>query len=316
MSRWNPLDRALRSRRSPYSRTLSLHDYILRAYLPYFATNHFDTDDDVDLILDSWLRSNSSILDPSRNFPLRERDFRKALYHILDAIDYAENYGESTTEVSRRLIMDLEEDWYDDLRYGGNQCQRRFRALAELSTASQSLPVGSLLRIFFLGWVHEIAEEEDTVSLAAWCWGVSRAYMNVRDKEECLRAVVALRPDVFDELSGRGASWMPRQLLNPPASVSWPRRRRDAGRIWWDDQNNNRTRRLIEDQEVLDRLANRDRTKLVRLRLRSPSPVRRIRSSDLGIPARLGIEGKYERNMRERSLSPIRLLRIKDRSDP
>lgn len=311
MQRWHPFDRMMARRRPPYSRTLSLHDHILRAYLPYFATNHFHGDNDVDMILDSWLHSHASILDPSHHFPIREQDFRKALYHILDAIEYAENYGESAAEVSRRLLAELEEDWYDDLKLGGSRCRRKFRALAELSTASMSWPVGSVLRTFFLGWIYEIAEEEDTVSLAAWCWAIQRAYMDMRDKEECLRAVIALRPDVIDDLNVRGVSWLPRQLLNVPM-VTWPRRRRDAGRLWWDNQNDRRARRMLEDQKFFDDLANRDRDKLTRLLLKSPSPRRRRVVSDYITPLDK-VEGALgrplDREFLNRSVSPPRALR-------
>jgi hypothetical protein len=75
------------------------------------------------------------------------------------------------------------------------------------------------------------------------------------------------------------------QAGNGPAR-NWPRRRRSAGRLWWDEENDERIRRLIEEQEYLDRDVDRDRRRRkVDLRFdpleynRWPQRARRIRSS-------------------------------------
>lgn len=259
-----------------HSRTLSLHDHILQAYLPYFTTHHFRTDPDVDAILDSWLRSNPDLLEPSRYFPGRARDFRSAFVLVLDAAAESENIGEAVSGVSRLLLDQLEAEWEDDLRMGTRRCQRLFRGLAEVSNAAGSWPLGNVLRTFFLGWLRDLAEEEDTACLAGWCWGLSRSYMDLRDKEECLRSIVALRPDVLAELEARGVQWAPAKVVASPL-VNWPARRRNAGRLWWDDDMDRRIQRLLEDQEYLDCVADRDRRKLLQLRLRNRSPDRRLR---------------------------------------
>ncbi|KAM0712513.1 hypothetical protein Q7P37_011610 [Cladosporium fusiforme] len=303
---YQPRGRMIGRRRPPYSRTISLHDHILQAYLPYFATNHFNTNSDVDLILDAWLRSNASILDPSHHFPFRERDFREALYYILDAIEYAENYGQSTSDVAHRLLEELEEDWEEDMRVGGTSCQRRFRALAELSTASMSLAVGSVLRTFILGWVDEIAEEDDIESLAAWCWGISRSYMDLRDKEECLTAIIESRPDVIDELNERGADWVLRPVLNA-STMTWPRRRRKTGRLRWGRFDDREVERLMNNGDILGRRP-RDRDKLVDLVLRSRLPDSPVRLPRL-------IDDRYARDRRRRRLGDrIQLLPVRVRS--
>jgi hypothetical protein len=72
--------------------------------------------------------------------------------------------------------------------------------------------------------------------------------MDGRDKEDCLRAVAALRPDLIAEMNRRGSSWLPLKAVSGPAR-DWPRRRRSAGRLLWDQENEERTRRLIEEQE-------------------------------------------------------------------
>ena len=78
----------------------------------------------------------------------------------------------------------------------------------------------------------------------------------------------------------------------------WPRRRRADGRQWWDHENDRRIRRLIEDQEYLDRTAERSRRSLD-LRLPQltdeywPQRIHRARSS-----------GSLDRALR-RSNSPI-----------
>jgi hypothetical protein len=252
-----------------HARTLSLHDHILQAYLPYFTLNHFRNEPDVDLILDAWLRSHPELLSPSHHHPLRERDFRSAFYLVLDCAFETEEFGESPIGVSRRVLRELEGLWTDDLRFGsgrgGSKTQRLFRGLAEVSSAAGSGAIASVLRTFFLGWVHEIAEE-DAVSLAGWCTGVVRSYMDMRDKEECLRALIELRPEVLREMSRRGAEWLPLQYGNAPPR-SWPRRRRADGRRWWDDENEKRIRRLLEDLEGRDRAADM-RSQMLPLRLR------------------------------------------------
>jgi hypothetical protein len=158
--------------------------------------------------------------------------------------------------------------------------------------------LGSVLRTFFLGWLHELVEEEDSVALAGWCWGIARAWIDPREKEECLRALIAWRPDVLAELNGRvGADWLPlpSHALNNVAGTmrDWPRRRRAAGRRWWDDENDRRIRRMVEDSDYYGRGgADRDRRRMVSLRLgddtdyyrrpagRRARPIRSSRSLD------------------------------------
>jgi hypothetical protein len=292
-----------------HARTLSLHDNILQAYLPYFTANHFRNEPDVDLILDGWLRSHPASFEPSNRHPLRERDFRNAFYLIIDCIDEAEECGEHPIGVSKRILSVLEEEWEDDLRFGsgreGSKAQRLFRALAEVSNAARSTAIGNLLRAFFLGWLHELAEE-DAVILAGWCSGVVKSSMDGRDKEDCLRAVAALRPDLIAEMNRRGASWLPLQAVNGPAR-NWPRRRRSAGRLWWDQENDERIWRLLEDQEYLDRDADRRRRK-VDLRF-NPSEYNRWPRRALRMRSSRSLD---DRTLR-RSRSP--LPRLMDRED-
>jgi hypothetical protein len=296
-----------------HARTLSLHDHILQAYLPWFTTNqprpHHEPD--VDLILDSWLRSNPELLEPAMHFPLREREFRGAFYMVIDAIEDADadadadDFGTEPAvmvDASNRLLEKLDDEWDEDVEFGGGsgkraaRSQRLFRALAEVSHATGSRMLGSVLRTFFLGWLHELVEEEDSVALAGWCWGIARAWIDPREKEGCLRALVALRSDVLAELNGRaGADWLPLPLhaLNNVAGTmrDWPRRRRAAGRRWWDDENDRRIRRMVEDSEYYGRGADRGRRRMVSLHLgddndyyRRPAgrarPIRSSRSLD------------------------------------
>jgi hypothetical protein len=72
---------------------------------------------------------------------------------------------------------------------------------------------------------------------------------------------VALRPDVIDELHGRGSNWLSSQSVDTPVR-KWPRRRRADGRRWWDLENDERIRRVIEDHDYLERAADRRRRKL------------------------------------------------------
>lgn len=219
------------------------------------------------------------------------------------------------TGVGGRLLMLLDEEWVDELRYGGgmryagsgeSKTQRLFRALAEVSLANQSISIGSVLRAFFLGWLHEIAEEEDALSLAGWCSGVMRSAMDGRDKDDCLRALVALRPDVEAELRGGGAAWMP---LSRSPTRDWPRRRRAAGRLWWNEENDRRIRRLFDEDDYIGRAAGRRGRKL-NLRLghssydRLPRRMGRLRSTR-----------SVDRVLR-RSRSPMaRILDAQDRYD-
>lgn len=282
-------------------RTLAIHDYVLRAYLPWLTTNHFRTQPDVDLVIDDLLRSNPSLLEPTLHSPLREREFRTAAHMIIDSLMDAVESREGPSGGARRLLMELEDEWEDDMRFGsrrgGSKAQRLFRSLAEVSNAARSGAVGSTLRTFFLGWLNEIAEEEDTVSLAGWYRGIERSYMNARDKDECLRELVALRPDVLDELDGRVADFDPGRSSGLP-SMNWPRRRRPAGRRWWDDENDRRIRRLIDDQDYNDRMSDRER-KLLELFLRESDHDRRPRRA-----GRSRIERSLDRVPR-RSRSPL-----------
>ena len=290
-----------------HARTLSLHDHILQTYLPWFTRPHHEPD--VDLILDSWLRSNPELLEPTLHFTLREREFRGAFYMVIDTIEDAdaetEGFGTEplvVLDASKRLLETLEDEWEEDVEFAGSgrraaRAQRLFRALAEVSHATGSRMLGSVLRTFFLGWLHELVEEEDSVALAGWCWGIARARIDPREKEECLRALVALRSDVLAELNGRaGADWLPLPLhaLNNAVGTTrdWPRRRRAAGRRWWDDENDRRIRRMVEDSDYYGRGgADRDRRRMVSLRLgddtdhyRRPAgrarPIRSSRSLD------------------------------------
>lgn len=123
--------------------------------------------------------------------------------------------------------------------------------------------------------------------------------MDPRDKQDCLRAITALRPDVIVELHGRGSDWLSLQSIDVPVR-KWPRRRRADGRQWWDHENDRRIRRLIEGQEYLDRTAERSSRNLD-LRLPQltdvywPRHIHRTRSS-----------GSLDRALR-RSNSPILL---------
>lgn len=248
-----------------HPRTLSLRDNILQAYLPYFTANYFRTEPDVDLILDGWVRSHPDLRDHSLHSPVSERNFRKAFYLVIQCIVEAEECGDPPTGAGRRMIAMLEDLWVDDMRLGSGRgaekAKRLFRALAEVSNAATSGSIGSVLRTFFLGWFHDIAEEEDTISLAGWCSGIMRSWMDPRDKQDCLRAIVALRPDVLSELHGRGSDWGPLQSIDTPVR-KWPRRRRADGRQWWDLENDRQIRRLIEEQDYLERAADRHRRKL------------------------------------------------------
>lgn len=285
-------------------RTLSLRDHILQAYLPYFTANHFRNESDVEFVLDGWLRSHPDLRDPSFDSPVSERTFRKAFYLVIECMVDAEECGDPPPGAGRRLIAFLEDLWVDDMRLGSrrgaDRAKRLFRALAEVSNAAASGSIGSVLRTFFLGWLYEIAEEEDTISLAGWCSGIVRSCMDPRDKQDCLRAIASLRPDVLSELHGRGSDWLSLQSMETPIR-KWPRRRRADGRQWWDRENDRRIRRLIEDQEYLDRAAERNRRNLD-LRLPDlsydiwPRPVGRSRSS-----------GSLERALR-RSRSPLPLM--------
>ena len=230
---------------------------------------------------------------------------------VIDAIEDAdadaeEGSGRTTDalvvlDASKRLLETLEDEWEEDVEFAGSgrrvaRAQRLFRALAEVSHATGSRMLGAVLRTFFLGWLRELVEEEDGVALAGWCWGVARAWIDPREKEECLRDLVALRPDVLGELHGRaGADWLPLPLhaLNNGAGTmrDWPRRRRAAGRRWWDDENDRRIRRMIEDLDYYGRGSDRDRRRMVSLQLgddtdyyRRPTgrarPIRSSRSLD------------------------------------
>lgn len=121
---------------------------------------------------------------------------------VIDAIEdseaeAAEIFGGAAAEsavmvgVSKALLAELEDEWEGGLedfgvvgavgvggRSGRKRAQRVFRALAEVSHAAGSRMLGSVLRTFFLGWLYELAEEEDAVVLAGWCWGVAKAWMN------------------------------------------------------------------------------------------------------------------------------------------
>lgn len=254
--------RALGSR---HPRTLSLGDHILQAYLPYFTANHFRNESDVESILNGWLHSHPDLRDSSLNSPVSERTFRKAFYLVIQCMVDAEESVDPPSGAGRRLIAVLEDLWIDDMRLGASRgadrANRLFRALAEVSNAAASGPIGSVLRSFFLGWLYEIAEEEDIISLAGWCLGILRSCMDPRDKQDCLRAITALRPDVIAELHGRGSDWLSLQATDTPIR-KWPRRRRADGRQWWDREIDKRIRRLIEDQEYLDRAAERNRRNL------------------------------------------------------
>ncbi|KAM0709024.1 hypothetical protein Q7P35_003060 [Cladosporium inversicolor] len=291
-------------------RTLSLRDYILQAYLPYFTANHFRNESDVEFILDGWLRSHPDLRDSSLNSPVSERTFRKAFYLVIRCMVEAEECGDPPSGAGRRLIGALEDLWVDDMCVGSgrgaNRATRLFRALAEVSNAASSGSIGSVLRTFFLGWLYEIAEEEDSVSLAGWCSGILRSCMDPRDKQDCLRAITALRPDVIAEMHGRGSDWLSLQSTDVPVR-KWPRRRRADGRQWWDRENDSRIRRLIEDQEYLDHAIERNRRNLdLRLPALShdywPRHIGRSRSS-----------GSLDRALRK-SRSPIPLL-IQDEDD-
>jgi hypothetical protein len=167
-------------------RTLSLRDHILQAYLPYFTANHFRNESDVELVLDGWERSHPDIRDSSLHSPVSERNFRKAFYLVIQCMVEAEECGDPPTGAGRRMIAILEDLWIDDMRIGsGREAQkakRLFRALAEVSNAAASGPIGLVLREFFLGWLLEIAEEEDSVALAGWGSGIMRSCMDPRDK--------------------------------------------------------------------------------------------------------------------------------------
>lgn len=260
-------------------RTFSLHDHVLRAYLPWFTTNHFRTQPDVDIALDTWLRSSPDILESTSYHPLRERDLQRAYYMVIDSMEEAQLSGEGMSGIARRLLMELEDAWKDDMMFGsgraGGKAQRMFRALAELSNKSRSGGLGIVLRAFLLGSLDDITDEEDAIELAGWCSGVERSYMDGRDKEECLRAIMTLRPDVIDELEGRSVDWMPAHAMGFPAR-EWPRRRRAAGRSWWDDDIKRRLRRLLDEDDYHDRLSYRERAKL-NLVLRGSSFDRRAR---------------------------------------
>ena len=103
-----------------HARTLSLHDHILQTYLPWFTRPHHEPD--VDLILDSWLRSNPELLEPTLHFPLREREFRGAFYMVIDTIEDAdaetEGFGTEplvVLDASKRLLETLEDEWEEDV---------------------------------------------------------------------------------------------------------------------------------------------------------------------------------------------------------
>ena len=207
---------------------------------------------------------------------------------VIDAIEDADADADDfntepvvMVEASNRLLEKLEDEWEEDVEFGGSgrraaRSQRLFRALAEVSHATGSRMLGHVLRMFFLGWLHELVEEEDSVALAGWCWGVARSWMDPREKEECLRALVGLRPDVLAEVNGRGADWMSVPLhaaMNniSGATMDWPRRRRAAGRRWWDAENDRRIRRMVQDSDYYGRGADRD-TRMVSLRLGDNTP--------------------------------------------
>ena len=293
--------RALGSR---HPRTLSLGDHILQAYLPYFTANHFRNESDVETILDGWLHSHPDLRDSTLNSPVTERTFRKAFYLVIQCMVDAEESGDPPPGAGRRLIAVLEDLWIDDMRLGtsrgADRANRLFRALAEVSNAAASGPIGSVLRSFFLGWLYEIAEEEDIISLAGWCSGILRSCMDPRDKQDCLRAITALRPDVIAELHGRGSDWLSLQATDTPIR-KWPRRRRADGRQWWDRENEKRIRRLIEDQEYLDRAAERNRRNLD---LRLPALTYDVWPRNIG---RSRSSGSLDRALR-RSRSPLALM--------
>lgn len=294
-------------------RTLHLDDNTLQAYLPWFTANHFRNEPDVNLILDDWLRSHPDLRESSLHSPVSERAFRKAFHLVISCINYAEEYGEPPSGAGRRMIAILEDFWEQDMTVGSgrgaSRAQSLFRALAEVSRAAAGGGLGSVLRAFFLGWLHEIAEEEDTLSLAGWCSGVVRSSMDPRDKQDCLRAIAALRPEVLAEMHGRGGDWLSLQSIDTPVR-KWPRRRRADGRLWWDRENDGRIRRLIEDQDYLERTADRRRRKLD-LRLEDLSYDRIPRRIDRARSA-----GSLERAI-QRSRSPLaRLLEGGDRYVP
>lgn len=270
-----------------YSRTLSLHEYILSAYLPNFTADYFRSDPDVDVFLDAIIRSQPELLEPTLPFPLRTRDIRHALHLILLSVNDAENWGDPGFGTSTRLLDELEDEWLEDCRYHGRNCQRLFRALAELSHAAGSMPLGSILRNFFMGWVDEIADEEEVEDLAGWCHGMRVAFVGARDKDECLRTLFSLRPDLLAEMQGMGANWIPLQVGSYPLE----RRPRRRGRLRWDDERERRLRRLMEDQELLERVADQDMKKLLRLRSRDWSPVRRPRRRGFGYSTRARSRG-------------------------
>lgn len=288
-----------------YPRTLSLRDHILQAYLPYFTANHFRNESDVEFVLDGWLRSHPDLRDATFNSPVSERTFRKAFYLVIQCMVDAEECSDPPPGAGRRLIAILEDLWVDDMRggsgRGADRAKRLFRALAEVSNAASSGSIGSVLRTFFLGWLYEIAEEEDSLSLAGWCSGILRSCMDPRDKQDCLRAITALRPEVIVELHGRGSDWVSLQAMDVPVR-KWPRRRRADGRQWWDLENDRRIRRLIEqDQDYLDRAVERERRR-VDLRLPGlsddywPRDIGRSRSSE-------SLDRAYRRSRSPRLLS-------------
>lgn len=295
--------RPLRALGSRHPRTLSLGDHILQAYLPYFTANHFRNESDVEFVLDGWLRSHPDLRDASLNSPVSERTFRKAFYLVIQCMIDAEECGDPPPGAGRRLIAILEDLWVDDMTVGSgrgaDRANRLFRALAEVSNAAASGSIGSVLRTFFLGWLYEIAEEEDSISLAGWCSGILRSCMDPRDKQDCLRAITALRSDVIAELHGGGigSDWLSLQSMGTPIR-KWPRRRRAEGRQWWDRENDRRIRRLIEDQEYLDRAAERNRRNLD---LRLPALTYDIWPRSIG---RSRSSGSLDRALR-RSRSPL-----------
>ncbi|KAF7189171.1 hypothetical protein HII31_09593 [Pseudocercospora fuligena] len=179
--------------------------------LPQFYHEHERLQCDTEVLIDRFVANCPELYPRTRYNPLREEELRDVYYLVLHDLSRTST-GDVDVYIADGLLRHLEIYMRHDASgarglgaaFSYRRSQHLFRSIAEVSHVNRSARLGRILSTFFIQHATTIVDTESSATIGQWCYAIMRAVMRETERDECLRRVYRIRPDLPQRLIQHG----------------------------------------------------------------------------------------------------------------